>query len=82
MAKFYVHFRNGDQVAIDDEGVDLPDVEAAKDLAIKSAREIVAEAIKHGYSTILDAVVITDEAGKDLMTIPATDVLPKSLRAG
>jgi len=79
VATFYIHFRNGDHVALDDEGVDLPNIAAARDWAIKSARELVAEAIKFD-STIPNAVIVADESGNDLMTIAIKDVLPESLR--
>src|SRR5258708_12642546 len=79
MAKFYINFRHGDHVASDDEGIDLSDVEAAKDLAMLSARELIAEAIRYGGGTILDAVIVADEGGEDLVTIFTTAILRKYL---
>ena len=48
MGHFYFHVRSGDHVIPDDQGRDLPDVSAARREAILSARELWAEAIRHG----------------------------------
>jgi hypothetical protein len=80
MPRFFVNFRNDDLVAFDQEGVDAPDLEAARDLAIASARELIGEAVKHGGSTIPNAVIVSDENGKDLLTVSLSDIVPNALR--
>jgi hypothetical protein len=80
MARFYINFRKGDLLVIDDEGIELPNIEAARDWAIASARDLVSEAIKYNGDITVQAVVITDEDGQEVMTIVMRDVLPASLR--
>jgi hypothetical protein len=80
MPRFYINFRNGDQIAKDDVGIELANLEEARLVALTSAREIVADNIKGNAKNPLDAVIITGESGQDLMTIPARDVLPESLK--
>jgi hypothetical protein len=80
MPIFYINFRNGDQIAKDDVGQDLPGLEEAKAAAMLSAREIIADDIKGDAKNPLRAVIITDESGQDLMTILAKDVLPAPLK--
>jgi len=80
MTKFYINFRHGNEIAKDDEGIDLPSLADARQVAFTSARELVAENIKEASNTPLEAVIITDENGKELMTIPARDVLPEPLK--
>ena len=80
MPRFYINFRNGDQIAKDDIGIELPSLEEARVVALISAREILADNIKGNARNQLEAVIITGENGQDLMTIPATDVLPESLK--
>ena len=80
MPKFYIHFRVSDQIAKDDVGIELPSLEDARAVALISAREIVADNIKGNAKNPLEAVIITGESGEDLMTIPARDVLPESLK--
>ena len=80
MPRFYIDFQNGDQLAKDDEGVELPNLEAAWKAALVSARELIADNIKSGTDNPLRAVIITGENGQDPLTIPAKDILPESMR--
>jgi hypothetical protein len=77
---FYINFQNGDQIAKDDEGIELPSLEEARKAALISAREILADNVKGNAKNPLRAVIITGESGQDLMTIPAKDVLPDPLK--
>ena len=80
MARFYINFRNGDEIAKDDEGQDLPGLEEARAAALVSAREILADNVKGGAKNPLQAVIITDESGREIMTITAKEVLPDPLK--
>jgi hypothetical protein len=80
MARFYINFRNGNEIAKDDEGQDLPGLEEARAAALVSAREILADNVKAGAKNPLQAVIITDENGQEIMTIPAKEVLPDPLK--
>jgi hypothetical protein len=80
MARFYINFRNGNEIAKDDEGQDLPGLEEARAAALVSAREILADNVKAGAKNPLQAVIITDETGQEIMTIPAKEVLPDPLK--
>jgi hypothetical protein len=77
MPKFFFNFRNGDMIAEDPEGQDFPSLYDAKNAALASAREVAAENLKSDAPHPVEAVIITDENGKELMTIPATEVLPE-----
>jgi hypothetical protein len=77
MPTFYIHFRTGDQIARDDLGIELPSLEEARDTALLSAREIVADNIKSNTENPLRAVIIAGESGQDLLTISVKDVLPQ-----
>ena len=70
MGHFYFHLRAGEQLILDVEGLDLPDISAARREAIKSAREILAAAIRAGKAKVPDAFVISDEAGRALDMVP------------
>ena len=78
MARFYFNVRMDNNVEPDPEGVDLPSLEAARDEALHSAREILANAIK-ASSHPIDGFVITDESGRELETVSLKDALPKGL---
>lgn len=79
MPRFYISFRNEDQTALDDEGQDFPGFAQAREAALSSAREILADNIKSRTSNPLHAVVITDENCRTVETISAGDVLPEHL---
>jgi len=81
MPKFFINFRNANKIVAKDEiGIDVPGLKEARAAAIASAREIVADNVKEGAITPLDAVIVTDESGRTLMTILAKDVLPDPLK--
>ena len=80
MPRFYFNFRNGDRLAKGDEGQDLPGLEEAKAVALVAARELLADNVRAAAKNPLLAVIITNEAGQDLMTIPAKDALPEPLK--
>jgi hypothetical protein len=80
MPRFYINFQNGDQLAKDDVGLELPSLEAAWKTALVSAREIIADNIKHSADNPLRAVIIAGENGQELLTISAKDILPEPMR--
>ena len=80
MPIFFIHARCGGEIVRDVEGQDLPGLEAAQAAATATVRELLADEIKHAKGTTLEAVIIADENGKELMTIRAKDILPDPLK--
>jgi hypothetical protein len=80
VGRFYFHLSAGEQVIIDPEGSDLPDVSSAEQEAMEGAREILANAIRDGREDIPEVFVIADESGRLLATVPLLAALPKALR--
>jgi hypothetical protein len=78
--RFYINFQNADQIARDEEGVDLPSLEDAHAAALASAREILADNVRTNAKDPLRAIIITGERGEDLMTISVKDALPEPLK--
>ena len=79
MARFYFHLRSGGNIAKDDEGSELADLAAARKEALATAREIVADAVKSGKNGTPDCMIIADDHGSELMTVPMKDALPDEL---
>ena len=79
MGRFYFHVRVGNKLVADEEGQDFPDVFAARREAIRSARELLADAIKSGRARVPEAFVITDKTGA-LDTVALAAVLREPLR--
>jgi hypothetical protein len=77
MPKFFINFRAGNKTAKDVVGVYLPRLYQARIEALVSARELMAENV-NGSQAPLETIIITDERGQQLLTIPAEEVLAES----
>jgi hypothetical protein len=80
MGRFYFHVVEGAELLTDVEGVHLRDALEARQMAIRSAREILADAVRAGKNRIPVAFVIADEQGREIETIPFASVLPEPLK--
>ena len=77
MARYYFHIKDGADLIKDLEGTELPTPGAARLQALRSARELWADAIKSGKTVGADAVVVADENGGTLTFVPMNEALPK-----
>ena len=80
MARYYFHIKDGTDLIKDQEGTELATPDAARVQALRSARELWADAIKSGKPLGADAVVIADEQGGTLTFVPMNEALPKRPR--
>jgi hypothetical protein len=78
--RFYFHVKQGGKLFEDEDGLELPSLDAARQEARKTARELLAEAIKAAKAKVPEAVVITGEDGRALEVVPLASVLPTSLK--
>ena len=74
MPMFHFNSRTGDVVLPDTEGEELPNVDAARDGAVASARETLIEAVKT-QDTPPDCIQGTDGAGREVVTVFLADLL-------
>ncbi len=65
MPRFYFHLHN-DVDTFDEEGRELPDVEAARSASLHDARNMAAESVKKGHLDPSHYVAVTDENGETL----------------
>jgi hypothetical protein len=70
MPRFYLHVCNGNGLTEDDEGHELPGLEAAREFAIKSARDVMAAEMRDGLLNLASFIEVEDEARKHLLTVP------------
>jgi hypothetical protein len=77
MARYYFHIKDGAELFKDPEGTELSTPDDARLQALRSARELWADAIKSGTDLRADAVVIADEQGS-LTFVPMAE--PKRAR--
>ena len=76
MSRYFFHIKDGAELIQDPEGSELATMADARCQAMKSARELWADAIKSGKPLGADAVVIADEHG-GLTFVPMAEALPK-----
>jgi hypothetical protein len=69
MPRYYFHLHNGLDV-IDEEGRELPDLEAARRAAVIDARQMAAESVRLGHLDLSHYLEVTDETGKTLFRTP------------
>ncbi len=72
MPRFYFHVYN-DVIAIDEEGLELRDVEAAREQAMESARELVCEGIHKGHLNLDHRIEVENEAHENVLTLTYRD---------
>jgi hypothetical protein len=80
MPHYYFHIKAGADLIKDEEGSEHASADHARSQALKTARELWADAIKSGKPLGADAIVIADEQGQ-LTFVPMVDALPKQPEA-
>jgi len=75
MPRFYFHLRN-DMDVPDDEGKDLPNLEAALEQAASEARKLAGEVVKeNGRITLSHRIDIEDDQHNLLASVSVRDVV-------
>jgi hypothetical protein len=75
MPKFYLNVRSGEEVAEDDVGLDLPTLNDARKAALPLLENL--DKVRSASQISVEAVVITDERGRELMTVKPNRASPK-----
>jgi hypothetical protein len=75
MPKFYFHVRDNSGVALDDEGAEFTDIQAARAEARASARDLVSERLKSRSANNGQTVEIADESGAILESLVVESIL-------
>lgn len=82
MARYFFNIRyrpGADGLAVDPEGEELPDVNAARERALFQARAMIArERLTFIRDWMVCAFEIMDEAGQPVLTVPFSDTVPAS----
>ena len=74
MPRFYFHFHGAGTQLRDEDGLALPDAEAAWYQAVRSARELIGADRRLGCSWTGQAVAIEDEKGLPVAEIPLSEI--------
>lgn len=82
MPRFYLHVCNGDGFSEDEQGQDLPGIEAARQMAVDGLRGILSEEMKAGQLNMASFIEIEDENHQLVMTVPFADAVSVSTKPG
>jgi hypothetical protein len=74
MPRYYLHIRQ-DVLLEDPDGVDVRDLEAARQIATDDARDLIAERIRLGRPVQAYVIEIADDHGTCLDTVRFADVI-------
>jgi hypothetical protein len=74
MSRYFFHVHD-DVVASDEDGIELPDAEAARLEAIAGLRSLAADQVKEGRLDLRHFIEIEDEAGAPVATIVLGDIV-------
>lgn len=70
--RYYFDLYN-DVIALDREGIELPDVEAAREYAIQGIRELICEDVQAGKLSLKHRIDVRDEEGRNVLTVAYRD---------
>jgi hypothetical protein len=70
MATFFFHIRGGGIEAEDYIGMDLPGLEAARDEAVRAARDIMMDEIQAGRLSLRRRIDVEDEDQRPVFSLP------------
>lgn len=75
MPRYHFHLHECGQIISDDEGIDLPDVAAAHEEAVTSARELIAAEVQQGRLCLRCRIEVVDEQQRPVLVLPFTDAV-------
>ena len=64
-----------DIIADDEEGIELPNLEAARLQALKGARDLAMEQVRHGYIVLSHWIDVLDDQGEKVLRVSFRDAV-------
>ena len=78
MPRFYMHVCNGDGFTEYEDGRDLPDIDAARQMAIDGLRGILSDEMKAGQLNMASFIEIEDAGRALVMTVTFAEAVSVS----
>lgn len=75
MPRLFFHLRDGEDFLLDPDGVELPDLAAAKAFALRNAYDLMAGEVQSGKLKLDQRIDVEDEAGNVLHTVRFHDLV-------
>ncbi len=70
MPRYRFNIHNGIGFVEDEEGRDLPDLDAARAEAVKGIRSILTEDVDQGRMDLCGRIEVVDDSGQSVLVIP------------
>jgi citrate lyase beta subunit len=67
--RYHFHLHEDGVVVDDEEGLALADDASARDAAVRAARDVLAGAVLDGRLPLDDFIMVTDHAGRTILTL-------------
>ena len=74
MPRFFFHLKDGVTLC-DEEGMSFATIDEARDEALRAAREIMADEVRHGRLSLVDRIEIADEGGNAVTVVTFADAV-------
>jgi hypothetical protein len=68
MPRYFFHVHDG-LLTEDEEGTDLPDIDAARAFAMDCVRDMVCDDIKQGWLNLEHQIDVADDAGAQILSM-------------
>lgn len=78
MPRFFFHLHECGEVTSDEEGCDLPDLEAAHVRAVEAARDVMAGEVIHGKLCLGCSIHVADARGEAVLRVAFRDAVAVS----
>lgn len=75
MARYYFHFRKGEDFIEDEEGLEFTDSAAARTQGVDALREMLASDVQHGFLDRRCVIEIEDDRHRPVGAIDCDEVL-------
>jgi hypothetical protein len=75
MARYFFNFRVDDTLIPDHIGEELGDLQSAILVAKRAAEKLAGDQIRTGNPLISCEIVVTDEAGTELLSVPLVEAI-------
>ena len=69
MPTYFFHLHEEDAILDDEEGIVLVDDSAARVVAFRVARDLLAEAVQRGRLPLADFILVTDDTGQTVLSL-------------
>jgi hypothetical protein len=75
MPRYFFHIKDKASTSIDKNGIELDDLDAVREEATESARQMMSEQVLRGQTPDGEEFVVTDEQGQTVLTFPFKEAI-------